>query len=117
MNFIQFAMKCILHRRRNWIPSIVCILDLMAMSPVIYFYWHPKASDQHELSCEHIVSINNSVQTIYVFGDSTVDAGNNNLFDNAPKANFFSYGIDFNKTPTGRLTNGETIADYVDNDP
>lgn len=50
---------------------------------------------------------------LYVFGDSTVDPGNNNNLPTRAKANFLPYGIDFNNTPTGRFTNGMTIADCV----
>ncbi|KAL6953989.1 hypothetical protein U1Q18_041655 [Sarracenia purpurea var. burkii] len=56
-----------------------------------------------------------SISALYVFGDSTVDAGNNNHLTNSRKADKFPYGIDFNSTPmaTGRFTNGKTVADYI----
>jgi len=52
---------------------------------------------------------------IYVFGDSTVDVGNNNYLNNSTaKANFYYYGIDFpNSTPTGRFSNGLNTADQL----
>ena len=43
------------------------------------------------------------VLALYVFGDSTVDAGNNNNLNTPAKANVFPYGIDFNSCSTGTL--------------
>ena len=52
---------------------------------------------------------------VFVFGDSTVDVGNNNFLpSDAPKVNFPPWGIDYpGRTPTGRFTNGFNYADYV----
>ncbi|KAJ6838192.1 GDSL esterase/lipase-like [Iris pallida] len=52
----------------------------------------------------------------FVFGDSLVDAGNNNYLSTLSRANIRPNGIDFNASlgePTGRFTNGRTIADIV----
>ncbi|KAA3460033.1 GDSL esterase/lipase [Gossypium australe] len=54
--------------------------------------------------------------TSFVFGDSLVDAGNNNYIFTLSKADSPPYGIDFTPSggqPTGRFTNGRTIADIV----
>lgn len=54
----------------------------------------------------------------FVFGDSLVDAGNNNFLFSLSKANSPPYGIDFKPShgkPTGRFTNGRTISDIVGN--
>lgn len=53
------------------------------------------------------------VPALYVFGDSTIDSGNNNYLDTIVKANYSPYGIDFVDGPTGRFTNGKTIADHL----
>lgn len=53
------------------------------------------------------------VPALYVFGDSSVDAGNNNNLNTAAKANTFPYGIDFNNCSTGRFSNGKTFADII----
>ncbi|KAL7142630.1 hypothetical protein ABFS83_08G136800 [Erythranthe nasuta] len=46
---------------------------------------------------------NNSISAIFVFGDSTVDSGNNNYVDTPFRSNFPPYGTDFvNRIPTGR---------------
>lgn len=50
----------------------------------------------------------------YVFGDSLVDSGNNNYLQTLSKADTRPNGIDFKASggaPTGRFTNGRTIAD------
>ncbi|KAK4729412.1 hypothetical protein R3W88_022400 [Solanum pinnatisectum] len=52
----------------------------------------------------------------FVFGDSLVDAGNNNFLFTLSKADSPPYGIDFKPShghPTGRFTNGLTISDIV----
>lgn len=54
--------------------------------------------------------------TSFIFGDSLVDAGNNNYLFTLSKANSPPYGIDFKPShgqPTGRFTNGRTISDIV----
>ncbi|WCJ26642.1 GDSL esterase/lipase At5g41890 [Euphorbia peplus] len=54
--------------------------------------------------------------TSFVFGDSLVDAGNNDYIFTLSKANSPPYGIDFKPSggkPTGRFTNGLTISDIV----
>lgn len=52
----------------------------------------------------------------YIFGDSLVDAGNNNYLQTLSKADITPNGIDFKASggnPTGRYTNGRTIGDIV----
>ncbi|XP_031498739.1 GDSL esterase/lipase At4g16230-like [Nymphaea colorata] len=48
----------------------------------------------------------------FVFGDSLVDAGNNNFLISLSKANYLPNGIDFGM-PSGRYTNGRTIPDII----
>ncbi|XP_044506790.1 GDSL esterase/lipase 7-like [Mangifera indica] len=50
---------------------------------------------------------------LYVFGDSLLDSGNNNLLPTIARANFLPYGANFPKGNTGRFTNGKTVADFV----
>ncbi|KAG0488117.1 hypothetical protein HPP92_006928 [Vanilla planifolia] len=54
---------------------------------------------------------------VFVFGDSHVDSGNNNyLLTSLSKANHPPNGIDFAASggmPTGRFTNGRTMADTI----
>ncbi|CAD6242470.1 unnamed protein product [Miscanthus lutarioriparius] len=53
------------------------------------------------------------VPALYVFGDSTVDVGNNQYLP-GNTALQFPYGIDFpHSRPTGRFSNGYNVADFV----
>ncbi|KAK2651785.1 hypothetical protein Ddye_011641 [Dipteronia dyeriana] len=55
-----------------------------------------------------------NVLTLYVFGDSTVDSGNNILFISPAKANYAPYIVDFGDgKPTGRYTKGRTEFDFI----
>uniref|UniRef100_A0A0E0KU86 Uncharacterized protein n=1 Tax=Oryza punctata TaxID=4537 RepID=A0A0E0KU86_ORYPU len=54
----------------------------------------------------------------FIFGDSLVDVGNNDYLVTLSKANAPPYGVDFafsGGKPTGRFTNGRTIADVIGN--
>ncbi|XP_028113352.1 GDSL esterase/lipase At5g45950-like [Camellia sinensis] len=56
----------------------------------------------------------NNVTCILVFGDSSVDPGNNNRLPQASKGNFPPYGKSlFNGHPTGRLSNGRLATDFI----
>lgn len=62
------------------------------------------------------VDIDLSKGASYIFGDSLVDAGNNNYLQTLSKADTPPNGIDFKASggnPTGRFTNGRTIGDIV----
>lgn len=58
------------------------------------------------------VSTSDYLPANFVFGDSLVDAGNNNYLVSFSKANYVPNGIDFGR-PTGRFTNGRTIVDII----
>lgn len=52
--------------------------------------------------------------SILVFGDSSVDTGNNNHIDTIAKGNHLPYGQDFtNHIPTGRFSNGKLVPDML----
>ncbi|KAM3196931.1 hypothetical protein ACQJBY_072555 [Aegilops geniculata] len=52
--------------------------------------------------------------TLLVFGDSTVDPGNNNRLRTTAKANFPPYGVNFyGRRPTGRFSNGRLATDML----
>lgn len=56
------------------------------------------------------------VPAMYIFGESTLDIGNNNYLAGAdvPRANMPFYGIDFpGSKPTGRFSNGYNTADSI----
>ncbi|KAK8517796.1 hypothetical protein V6N13_127950 [Hibiscus sabdariffa] len=54
------------------------------------------------------------VSAIIVFGDSSVDSGNNNYIPTIAKCNFEPYGRDFpGGIPTGRFCNGRLPPDFI----
>lgn len=65
-------------------------------------------------SQSHINEIANNA--LFIFGDSTVDSGNNNYIDTIPenKADCKPYGQNgvFDK-PTGRFSDGRIITDFI----
>ncbi|CAL5190266.1 unnamed protein product [Lathyrus oleraceus] len=67
----------------------------------------------------HIFSIllnkaNAKVPAIIVFGDSSVDAGNNNFIPTVARSNFQPYGRDFlGGKATGRFSNGRIPTDFI----
>ncbi|KAL2524485.1 GDSL esterase/lipase [Abeliophyllum distichum] len=61
-----------------------------------------------------IVTSAAKVPAIIVFGDSSVDAGNNNQISTVLKSNFRPYGRDFyGGKPTGRFSNGRIPPDFI----
>jgi hypothetical protein len=58
--------------------------------------------------------IRNHVPAVIVFGDSSVDSGNNNKIATLLKSNFKPYGRDFEGgRPTGRFCNGRVPPDFI----
>ncbi|KAM7257929.1 hypothetical protein ACFE04_013670 [Oxalis oulophora] len=52
--------------------------------------------------------------SILIFGDSSVDSGNNNYISTLFQANRYPYGKDFvGKYPTGRFSNGKLVTDFL----
>ncbi|OMO65984.1 Lipase, GDSL [Corchorus olitorius] len=52
---------------------------------------------------------------LFVFGDSILDAGNNNYINTSTldQANFWPYGETYFKFPTGRFSDGRVISDFI----
>ncbi|XP_076917082.1 GDSL esterase/lipase At5g45960-like [Bidens hawaiensis] len=60
------------------------------------------------------IAQSNVVSAVFVFGDSSVDPGNNNYLPTVSRGNFPPYGKDFlNHTPTGRFSNGRLVTDFI----
>jgi hypothetical protein len=54
------------------------------------------------------------VPAVIVFGDSSVDSGNNNQIPTMARSNFEPYGRDFlGGRPTGRFSNGRIASDFI----
>lgn len=63
-----------------------------------------------------LVKSSSTVPAIFTFGDSIFDAGNNHFNKNCTaQADFPPYGSSFFHRPTGRFTNGRTVADFICN--
>ncbi|GMP51077.1 hypothetical protein CsSME_00017448 [Camellia sinensis var. sinensis] len=61
-----------------------------------------------------LLNSSNFFRSVYTFGDSFVDPGNNNYIETNSKSNFPPYGRDFvNHTPTGRFSNGRLFPDFL----
>ena len=81
----------------SYVLLALCLLVLVANEA--------EAKEQHRV-----------VPAIFVFGDSTVDVGNNNFLATRKvgKANFPQYGVDLpHSKPTGRFSNGFNTADQL----
>ncbi|KAK9663919.1 hypothetical protein RND81_14G006300 [Saponaria officinalis] len=61
-----------------------------------------------------LLPVSAKVPAVIVFGDSSVDTGNNNMIETVLKSNFEPYGRDFEGgRPTGRFCNGRVPSDFV----
>lgn len=55
-----------------------------------------------------------NVSCVLVFGDSSVDPGNNNVLQTTMKGNFPPYGKNFfGGRPTGRFSDGRLATDFI----
>ena len=55
-----------------------------------------------------------TVPGLYIFGDSTVDCGNNNYLVTLARSDMPPYGRDFvDHRPNGRFSNGKISVDYL----
>ncbi|XP_023736729.1 GDSL esterase/lipase At5g45960 [Lactuca sativa] len=66
------------------------------------------------LSLQYSYAQKSKISAVFVFGDSTVDPGNNNYISTYSRGNFPPYGKDFiNHEPTGRFSNGRLVTDFI----
>ncbi|KAK8674261.1 hypothetical protein V6N13_112555 [Hibiscus sabdariffa] len=66
------------------------------------------------LSLSFFTASKADVPAVIVFGDSSVDSGNNNVISTLLKSNFRPYGRDFyGGQPTGRFCNGRIPPDFI----
>lgn len=56
-----------------------------------------------------------SNKALFIFGDSFLDAGNNNYINTTTfdQANFLPYGETYFNFPTGRFSDGRLISDFI----
>lgn len=59
--------------------------------------------------------LKNNVAGLFIFGDSFLDAGNNNYINTTTldQANFWPYGETYFKFPTGRFSDGRLVSDFI----
>ncbi|CAN1799520.1 GDSL esterase/lipase At4g26790 [Linum perenne] len=61
-----------------------------------------------------VLQVNGKIPALFVFGDSTVDPGNNNHISTILKSDFEPYCRDFEGgKPTGRFSNGRIATDFI----
>ncbi|KAM0071762.1 putative GDSL lipase/esterase, SGNH hydrolase superfamily [Helianthus debilis subsp. tardiflorus] len=66
------------------------------------------------LSVQYSYAQKSTISAVFVFGDSTVDTGNNDYIPTISRGNFPPYGKDFeNHQATGRFSNGRLVTDFV----
>ncbi|PIN10423.1 hypothetical protein CDL12_16986 [Handroanthus impetiginosus] len=72
---------------------------------------YAQATDYNQL---RLMAAKKNMTCILVFGDSSVDPGNNNRLSTQMKGNFLPYGEDFfNGYPSGRFCNGRLATDFI----
>ncbi|KAL3653459.1 hypothetical protein CASFOL_003140 [Castilleja foliolosa] len=58
-----------------------------------------------------------NITTVFAFGDSILDSGNNNLLPTIIRSNHYPYGINFpGRVPTGRFSDGRLFTDILVSD-
>ncbi|CAE5960162.1 unnamed protein product [Arabidopsis arenosa] len=79
--------------------------SLFALQEAISLYLEAKFSHDGD----------NNVTALFLFGDSFLDAGNNNYINTTTldQANFPPYGQTFFGLPTGRFSDGRLISDFI----
>lgn len=83
------------------------------MFPRCWLYWLLLLVFQYLLLSSSTSAAAGKVPAIIVFGDSTVDAGNNNFIPTIARGNFPPYGRDFDGgVATGRFSNGRLVTDF-----
>lgn len=81
---------------------------------ICFFILFTAASEAARIQLAGIPSSENRFG-FFIFGDSYVDAGNNNYINTTSdfQANFPPYGESFFQIPTGRFTDGRNIPDFL----
>ena len=64
---------------------------------------------------QHKPDQTNRPVALFIFGDSYLDAGNNNYLTTTTldQANFWPYGETYFKFPTGRFSDGRLVSDFI----
>ncbi|KAK1570570.1 hypothetical protein Q3G72_003919 [Acer saccharum] len=85
------------------INLLIIIITFLQILIIIFFF-----------NTAYCNSIKYFPSTILIFGDSTVDTGNNNYIETLIQGNYLPYGQDFpGHIPTGRFSNGKLVPDFI----
>ncbi|KAL5728072.1 hypothetical protein ACHQM5_001195 [Ranunculus cassubicifolius] len=89
-------------------------MEYHSIFTVVLIIWFSVSIPCSRVAAQTSKNRKSSVSAILVFGDSTVDSGNNNYLNTLMKTNFPPYGMDFpNHIPTGRCSNGKLATDFM----
>ncbi|XP_004510557.1 GDSL esterase/lipase 5-like [Cicer arietinum] len=69
----------------------------------------------HQINGRNTNYVTNNYTSLFIFGDSFLDAGNNNYINTTSfdQANFLPYGETYFKFPTGRFSDGRLVSDFI----
>ncbi|KAG2687758.1 hypothetical protein I3760_09G065600 [Carya illinoinensis] len=94
----------------NYMQATSCVRMLVILALALL----PLLSRALDMGQVRQLAVRYNVTAILVFGDSSVDPGNNNILQTTMKGNFAPYGRDFfNGRPTGRFCNGRLATDFI----
>ncbi|KAJ8448292.1 hypothetical protein Cgig2_025216 [Carnegiea gigantea] len=90
------------------VPSIFLFLEIVLISLSSKISCLKTAHQSHE-------NPSSNSSAFFIFGDSILDAGNNNYINTTTldQANFYPYGTTFFHNPTGRFSDGRLISDFI----
>lgn len=91
--------------------SFVCITLIQFIASMNF-----STSQSFKNETSSISTTTTTTKAFFIFGDSTVDSGNNNYLNTIPenKADYKPYGQNgFFQEPTGRFSDGRVIVDFI----
>ncbi|CAA7018496.1 unnamed protein product [Microthlaspi erraticum] len=82
---------------------------------MIIFFFYIIIISIGSIKCRDSNNLVTKQSALFVFGDSVFDAGNNNYIATLPsfRSNYWPYGQTTFKFPTGRVSNGRLIPDFI----
>lgn len=82
-------------------------------TPLLFFFATLQVFQINTITCNGD-NVFPNITTVLVFGDSSVDTGNNNYVTTFVKANHNPYGQNFpGQVPTGRFSDGKLVPDFL----
>lgn len=90
--------------------SVVCITLIQFIASMSF------SKSQNLINETNTSTTTTTTKAFFIFGDSTVDSGNNNYINTIPenKADYKPYGQNgFFQEPTGRFSDGRVIVDFI----